>query len=563
MASGNKNLVMNALERALSTDINRLQNFESASVSEMLRALIDTGCGTDDLDAGSLYVPNTVQGNPLAGEIFSGLLFAPTGGGTSALISPGVVAIFDPDTTPSADDSQYKLIQDPGTVTASLNLTSNASGSLRIDVIECSRVQPDNILETDSRDVYVPSAGTFTAITVNKVAQAQLQYRIRLGTVNAGFPGTAQGWLPIAVASVPTGTTTWDTVTVWDVRPLLEDRVYAMTAAGQDMPRVTRCMAIIDATSVAVTSTLRGTIEAQMNGRRLGGVMRASCNAVTLDTDVVNLDATANIAAGVSIAATGLNYIYLATPFGLPRWAKYTAGPSGRVPRSPRGILFNTNVAPDYLYGTPHASLVLPPCLQDGSNAQVATRTQAVCILARVGTSAGGVLGSLQATGGIHLPTGQLATVNATASAGAVNFVLTPGTHFPANARAIHVFLQGSFTIAGTVTSYGVFAGSIQITRADAINGVLDTAFPQGNLAFGPPLSASNYSAGTGVVTTQQTVRIPIPNAASQTLGNSITVSLVWTPGVTATGGGSVALSTSASVQAVTVVGWELSDAAG
>src|SRR5215472_13802375 len=172
MSSGDKNLVVNPLERALSTDINRLQAVLAASEQELFRAMFNTPMGTDDLDAGGLYNPNGAQGAPSLAEVVGGLLFQVTNASAASSVTAGVVMMFDPDAVTSSDDSQYKKVVDPGTtsvLTPSIALTANASGSTRIDVVEAARVQPDTVIETDSRDVFNTVSGSFTAATVNKI----------------------------------------------------------------------------------------------------------------------------------------------------------------------------------------------------------------------------------------------------------------------------------------------------------------------------------------------------------------------------------------------------------
>lgn len=563
MSSGDKNLVMNALERALSTDINRLQQFLGAMESEWLRALINTGCGTDDLDAGGLYVPNTTTGTPSVGEVIAGILFQPTGNSSASVIGPGVLAIYDPDTVTSADDSQFKRLVDPGTT--GLVLTGNPSGSLRIDVIECSRVQPDTIIETDSRDVFVPSTGTFTAVTINKVAQAQLQYRIRLGTPGGGFPGGALGWLPLVVASVPNGTTIWDTVTLWDVRPLLEDRIFNLTRASRDLPKVSRCVAQINAGSISSTTRgiLTGNIEAELGGRRVGGVMRAGTpNTLEgVDAFLVDLDDPQNQSTG-GVPTTGFNYVYVCTPFGLPRWAKYTAGPSGRVPRSPRGIIFNSPTPPNLTYGTPSVALNLPPCLQNTGN--TATDLNAVCVLARLG-SLGGSPSSLIASGRRHDSLISTATNTGTSSTHSAIYTLTAGVDFPAHARAIYVAFTGPLVtlIGSTSPEYTIDAGQITIAQVSTIQ-PLATVNTQRMGAIGLPLSGGTPYEGTQINFTTS-ARLPVPPSYALVgvpgvtpPGASVTFQITWTPVVTASGTWEFA-STASPI--LVVQGWELLDA--
>jgi len=575
MSSGGKEIVVNPLERALSGDVMRGQNFAQAALAEILRGLFDTKVGTDDLDAAALYNPSSTN-NPSSGEVLSGLLFAPTGGTTASAVGPGVLGIYDPDAVPSADDSQYKVVQDPGTtslLTPAIALTANSSGSLRIDVLECARVQPDNVLETDSRDVFNPTTGTFAAAAVNKVTAAQLQYRIRTGTPGSGFPGAVAGWLPLVVFSVPTGTTTWDTVTMWDVRPLVEDRLFSSSPAPRDLPKVTRCYASIDAIIHGGASRLTGEIEAELLGRRVGGALLSSCPqgggggvGAAADALYVDLDDAANQSAGGSISASGFNYVYLATPFGLPRWAKYTKGPGGRQPRSPRGLVVASSQTPDLVYGTPDAALVLPPCLQDVGVTQAAATNAAVCVLARIGTSASSTTkGSLAASGGRHYPyrsgRGQIAVNSASVSVGTATWTLNPNVDFPPHARALYLEIVGALTISGgTITNYLVKSGDFNV-----LNG-LGTA-----VAITDPPGGYSLVGPTGIVLSnsqtfdyRMTVRIPLPSyyeiagvPGASTPGIGSNYALEWTPVILTSGGGTLALTAAL----FNVVGWELADA--
>jgi hypothetical protein len=572
MSSGEKILQVSPLERAVSADIIRAQSFIGAALNEMLRALGDTGQGFDDVNAGGLYLPNGSAGDPSSALVFAGLLLQPTGGSVASNVTGGTLGIYDPDATPSADDSQYKLITSSGT--GALTLTPNSSGHLRIDVLECARVQPDAVVETDSRDVFNTTTGLFAAATVNKVTQSQLQFRIRLGTPSSGYPNNATGWLPLAVLSVPNGTTVWDTVTIWDVRPLAEDLAFGLSNVKKDLPRVTRCVAQVD-TSGGTTSVLSGVVEGVLSGRRIGGMLRSSCLPPASDSDsnfYADIDNAQNQSAGGSIGTTGFNYVYLCAPFGLPRWARYTIGPNGRVPRSPRGILVASAQVPDLVYGTPHSNLILPPALQNGTNTAFCTESAAVCVLARIGTSGGSHLGSLVATGRKHWSGGFTATndaVIATVSAGnlyTATFTLTPGTDFPAHARAVYLNLNLAYGVSGgTLSSFAISPPAV------AIGATSGTVFPPGNSttawvpegmpslsgAEGPTYSNSQTIPLNGVV------RIPAYNfydegiPGSATPGDSSTFALVLTASMVTTGAGALAL-TGANFN---VVGWELSDA--
>jgi hypothetical protein len=588
MSSGGKQLVVNPLERAVSTDIMRAQSFLAAAYNEVFRAWFDNNPGTDDVQAGAQYNPNTIAGTPSSARIFGGFIFAPVGGSSAAGVGPGSLEIYDPDATPSTDDSQYKHVVDPGTVTNSLTLTANSSGSLRLDVVELARVQPDNVIETDNRDIFNTITGLFSAATVNKVTDAQLQYRIRIGTAGSGFPGSVQGWLPIAVVSVPTGTSVWDTCTIWDVRPLVEDLLFSMTRAGRDMPLVRRCSATIDAATTASRSALTGQIEVELLDRHYGGIMQSSFPQGTgggvgsgADALYVDLDDVANRSAGVSIPTSGLNFVYVCAPFGLPRWAKYTAGPNGRVPRSPRGLIVATTTAPDLAYGTPHAAIVLPPALQDSVNGQTVLTNRAACILSRVGTSAsapisGFVVGGLIAAGGTHYPGQPPSTVavSVTFPLSPVTFTLTPNTDFPAHARAIWVRFDGAFqTFGSPITGFQVYAGVFSVTSAttpfpaytNVILGQGGTGVP---LLFAPVLSSGSSYVGS-TYAASVVVKIPLPTyyevigvPGSSTPGNATQTNITWSPYFSSTGSdSSVTFLAGTNTQACRVVGWELLDA--
>src|SRR5579859_1434896 len=74
----------------------------------------------------------------------------------------------------------------------------------------------------------------------------------------------------------------------------------------------------------------------------------------------VDLDESANQELGYAFPA-GLSFLYLLTPFNLPRWARYTDASAGtRTPRSPRGIPLVSTVAPQHWTGKPNATITFP-----------------------------------------------------------------------------------------------------------------------------------------------------------------------------------------------------------
>ncbi|MGA9042863.1 MAG: hypothetical protein WB421_20205 [Terriglobales bacterium] len=490
MSSGGKQMIYNTLERAISTDQNRAQLFVAADRAEYLRALMNVSQGADDLDAGGVEAPVTTLGNPMVGEVVSGLRVVPNIGTLDLTVTAGVVFIVDPDGDP--DSSVYKLVRDVGlsVIPSSLVMTGNSSGSTRIDVIECQFIL--NTPETDNRDIWNPATNTFAAATVSKATQGGLIYRVRQGTAGGGFPGTASAWLPLAVASVPTGTTTNDTVTFWDVRPLIDDRIIAPQNVGADQPRWGKLEYEVNTQLSAGKALMIGNVDVSGSDaltpspghRRLGGRLRASGISADLPGgfDGLDLNDSNNWAGSISngVAAVFL----LENPFGLPRWARYTNVASGaRQPRSPRGFLVVTQAAgPTAGWGTPSAAVGLPTSTGLGT----ATVTKGA-FLGYV-LFAGGVSGPTYASGRTQWSTstssspspifaalaGTITTVTSTSAY--ATFSLT-GSAYPLCAKGIHAVVKLTVSTAAQdveVSSY-LFDSTNAILLATAEDTVVAT----------------------------------------------------------------------------------------
>lgn len=372
MPSGAKEMVINTQERAISTDINRLQAFSGDARSEMFRWLLNVQQYADDY--GWLPAPpfanaqNTTLTAPLSAEILGGLLVRPQQGASAfplgLIIDPGVAFVVNPDTDPDA--SVYKFVSDPGIPTLGiLNMTANASGSLRVDVIECS-YNFNASAETDNRDIFNPATGLFAAVTVNKAQQATMTYRVRTGTPGGGFPGTASGWLPLCVAFVPAATTTNDAILFYDVRPLIGDRK-RITNTPQINNRLATSNVHVDNLNGA-SAYLFGTCEMAspliiptpgvtvFSPYRVGGRFIANSTGSQNGPDLTQ--ALYQSSAGLTNNAPA--YLYLCTPFGLPRWAQYSPASDGtRVPLGWKGILVVSSIAP-YGDGFPTSAIALP-----------------------------------------------------------------------------------------------------------------------------------------------------------------------------------------------------------
>ena len=453
MGSGIESIQVNGQERADSADINRAQALLGAGVANILRALLDDGEGVDDLDAGAISTVHSTLDSPLRGEVLQGLLVSPDpAGGTLSLgVGSGTLLAIVP--SGNADDSNYRIIVDAGLANGGLTMTGNTAGQPRVDVIECQQNATD-LTTTATRDIWDAVNEQYTPTVVTKTRAAQLSYRVRLGTPGAGFPGAASGWLPLAVALVPNGATTNDNIVFWDVRRLINDRIFGWSRQGMNRPTALLPGSMLNA---VVPATAGGRIEAYLNGHRMGGRLRSgndgTTGALTADAETIDLTSVLNRESGFSVVASALWYLYLCAPFGLPRWARYTTGPTNRAPRSPRGIPIVSAVAPD-AYGRPSATVNMPASWGAG----VVQTTEAVCpavgfstagaaftgpnvqgdeCYLRVdgfafnNTGAGGFVGSssppVQAGGTI--------TGSGTQELDA-KFTFTSGTHYPAHARA-------------------------------------------------------------------------------------------------------------------------------
>lgn len=491
---GWKNVRINTQERAVSVDINRLQKFAGADHAELLRYWFDVQ-GNDDLDGGAVVSEFSALGTPLRGEIVNGLMVRPQSGvGVLDLfVDPGVLLAIQPDSPADPDNSNYKFCHEPGISTLGALLMTVGAVATRIDVIEVQLA--DEIAETDNRDIFNTATGLFSATSVTKATRARAAsvalstVRVRAGAPGGGFPGTAAGWLPICVVKVPLTATKNDDMTFWDVRPLLNDRVRSPFNLTQNRPRVLQQRTY--ATQAFGTRLVTGIVDAEsIDGRRLGGRLRSGNTQATPDADFVAASDAGNQAAGFAPVVGRCWYLYLATPFGLPRWSRYTAA-APRLPRAPRGFPIVSEIGP-FEDGSPSAALALPTNSGLGSST-----SNAVCVGAGW-VSAGPALQGYhslndehyldQLGGGI---TGSPIEVGTTSNTNAAGFQtwtidLVANTHYPGSAKEILVEFRNDLTIAAGGSN---MIHEIQIKENGATGNILhDWRISEGqaNLAVNP-----------------------------------------------------------------------------
>lgn len=484
MSSGAKQVVVNQQERAVSADINRLQALGDAELAEAHRYLLDVYQGTDDVQAGGLCVESTTSSSPMQGEVLGGLCVLPQIGSLNLLVSAGVLLCIDPDLVVSPDDSPYKYVQDPGvTVLGALPMNTNPTTNPVVAVIESSR--QTTALETDSRDIFDPVTALYTATTVTKVAGSTLVYRVRYGSSGGGFPGTATGWLPLCVASLPPGATTCDQMTFWDVRPLVGDRAFPANL-GLAYPR--RLRGEVNGTAPATTTGIFELVGT--DGRRAGGQLLRGTPGTEGTSWNPNDTANQDPALVASPPANGaLVTACLAFPFSLPRWATYTTVAAGqRLPRSPRGIPVVT-AAPFGGLGLPEAGnpVGIPTSCGFGSGV---TTTKALAMYQSTWNTTGPTLNKVRGgdAGGYFVdggfpPAGTLSAVGSNVTA-----TLVAGTHFPASAKSLCLRLQLNTTVIGSaganaIACYPSAAGGAPDNQIDQFEyAYLAGSAPQQNL---------------------------------------------------------------------------------
>lgn len=532
MGNGEKTEIINPRERVISNDINRLQAFAAADHNEAMRYVLQAICL---FEVGSTIVsnPSTVL-TPLAATVLGGLMAQPGNGTVNMLVTPGVAYCVAPEASPNADDSVYKFVNDPGVQTNGvLTLTANGGGGIRIDVIECQPAEV--ILETDNRDQFEPGSGLFFPTLLNKVKAYRMTYRIRVGTSGSGFPGNASGWLPLAVASVPVGAASWDDVTLWDVRPLAAARSRQPFNNSVSIPLLRKHLIDTDYTSGV---RLRGIVEAEVGQYVLGGPITKG----TPGTYVAYVDVSdaANQAPGFAFSALGFYYVYLVTPFGLPRWAVYLPSTSGaRVPACMGGIPTVASTTPNQL-GV--ADVAMPASCGLGASTWASFAVAAGAAdgaSAPAGVQDDGVIGTFNVANAV-IPSIPLAVVGGPTRISST-FNLIDGVTHPPHAKAVYVNFSAHFTAAGANSKSDVSAGVsvFPFAGASPITGAFGG---QGFTLYGlaSPDPANIFF----------TARVPLQPAYPANLGGPATRKLTWTTNVSA----QFAFVSSGA----TVAGWEL-----
>jgi len=294
MGSGNKSMIINSRERAVSTDINRLQAFAASDQAQALRrqyGMKATGSGPlfpgVEVDIAALPTGAT---EPVVHKVLQGLMARPDT--ASYLLVDAGTAMFYAPSFGGTDDSDWVVVDDPGvTDIATLTFTSNSGGgSTRIDLLECQPVE--TVLETSSRDQFDTTTGTFSAAVLNKVSAARLNYRIRTGTPGAGIPSISHSWMPIALIHTRTDATGFDNCDFYDVRPLVEPSLMSEHRMRPVYDTVSTYGSIIQldpnnyvdcfTTTGPTTVKATGYFASALNGVKVGGYLMSGVAATSI-----------------------------------------------------------------------------------------------------------------------------------------------------------------------------------------------------------------------------------------------------------------------------------------
>lgn len=439
MSSTTKSLKFNTRERALSTDFNRGQAFSSHELAMFARSLLLSyypSTGTPYYSMNESYPDPLESDRPIRGVVLHGLHFYPINGTTDALITAGQVLQVQLTADVGADDYNVVMVDDEGVQsTGTLTLTPNSSGTGRVDIVECKVINYD--YETSSRDVYDPGTGLFTVASLVKVTGKKLEYRIRTGSASSAWPGLVDGWMPIAVLVVPDGTTDFDGVDIFDVRPLVGARANDITEVSENTPKYHEVYLAYDLTD---QHKIKPIIDVSYRTQR---VRWGDGTAVASSPLMIDVQDTANYDPTWTPSASQFWFMYLAFPFGLPRWAKYSDATTS--PRKPQreGIPIITNKISG-TFGTTAYTMSLPTA--SGLVGTVQT-TELFCVTAGWVDAGGTVRGTLGSKGKFWISPQSASNPNVSAGTHTASLARFPTRQIiPPNAKKARIRVALSYT---------------------------------------------------------------------------------------------------------------------
>lgn len=365
MSTGYTRKIISAYERAASSDINTVQEYvvkdraDFIARSNSFRSPNRRPMDHPGLDsAGASSVSGETIGLGTTHDCFSGLLLNLEHSTSEIWVNSGSVGMGVDFATFGTEYLVVNFDSLPVVVSQGLLFESNGGGTgARIDVIECRPI----IVETNAtRDIFDPTTQQFGSQSVVKESSVTLEFRIRKGDPDAGFPGTANGWMPIAVSVMQISATSFAQVDFYDVRPLVHERSSRHATlkgnAGQDSQFTNS--EIDDRSIQSQTNECIGWVKGEFNGYLVGGTLRtntpwAATTSISHDGGFLCNGAENQLIGGLAPSAVdgALNAICLIFPMNLGRWVRYSrasvsAEPydgeisySNRIPQGTNGIL--------------------------------------------------------------------------------------------------------------------------------------------------------------------------------------------------------------------------------
>lgn len=295
MTSGLKTVVFNTRERVVSTDHNLTQTYLAGGMLDILRhQLFD--------------VSQSYSSAPLKAEVLDGLVVLPQAGSYDLKVSAGAMVTSEAPTV-SGESVLHLAKMSSELGIGTISLLPNASGSVRVDVIECQRSSLSSVSE--SRDIRDAATGIAAPATVVKFIESGVNFRVRSNAASSGTLTLAAGWLPICVVRVPIGAGSVDACQFWDVRPLVSARVGdAKRPHNDDNRSVVGNYSYSTAGGTFAISCNSGYFQFTANGRECGGQVPGA-SIFDPRTDVE------------SLTADRIAYLHAVFPAGLPTWRAY------------------------------------------------------------------------------------------------------------------------------------------------------------------------------------------------------------------------------------------------
>ncbi len=332
------NVLINNLERPVSSDINVAQRLQGRSLAFYLKHLYSKR--------------HTLQTENIPHATTIGLsAYASTNGDASIVLHPGVLTQDSSALAPTP--LQYESSLRVGAQRDSLTIALPVPGGITWYLLEA---QVQQVTTSSSRDIFDPASGNFVVTLVPKVRELGITTQWVAGTATALPTPSGGDWVMLAAFKVQTTGTIADITTdqfllapdVHTVRDSAEgwerfaDLSYIRPAATPSVP----------ATGVVALSVREAVTNANLDSRlSVGG--RAMCFSTATNTPFSFTPTDAEfLMPGTTVSADTWYYLYLCP------WN--SSVPVSMANRKQRGILVLSAVAPESTSGFNNSGLVLP-----------------------------------------------------------------------------------------------------------------------------------------------------------------------------------------------------------